>query len=183
MRIPKLILIALGLVVLFAMLVFSPRGKKVPLGHGNYARLRAASIGRSCFSEANATISCESKSGRTGEVVLWQDLFDGPALLIPGAETNVLLCLYDFDVGFLLVRIDTSKDFEPLAADDRLSRILFTSAWQIQEGQSEDWKNILDYLHQASPKDFRQHLLPSSFRCRGSNPEGILHSLGYQGIK
>jgi hypothetical protein len=184
MRKRKSKLALVGLLIAIALIVFIPWGKKIPIGNGNYAHVRPASFVGSCFSEANATISFRPQSGQAGEIVLWQSLFDGPAMLIGSTNTNVLFCLYDYDTAMCLFRIDVSKPFEPVPQDGAIYHILFTSSWEIKEGAEADWQEFLQYLQRASPEDFKRHLLPSSFRFRRSgSPQNILHYLTYQGIR
>src|ERR1035441_6897561 len=143
-------LIMLGFPVVFALLGAVPCSKRIPLGSADYALVTRASFFRSIFPEAYSTIMFHSKHGQDGSVVLWQDIFDGPIILIPGKDTSELLCLYDFDVDLRLFKIDTSKTFNPLPPNSGLNHILFSCTWEIDEGTSGDWQELLNFLQKAS---------------------------------
>jgi hypothetical protein len=184
MRARNVILAGLGFALLIVMWGAVPGCRDIPLGNSGHARATSAPFIRCLFPEANGTISYFPKNGPAGKVILWQDVFDGATLLIPAEDTNVLLCLYDFDTCVLLLRINTAKPFAPLPSGDMINNILFASTCEIQKGTSSDWDEVLDYLHKSSPRDFRRHLLPSSFRFRSASyPEGLVRYMSYPGMR
>src|SRR6267142_4457420 len=122
----SLIILVVSVVIGFLMVsAMVPSSTSVDLGARGSAFIKPATFLRSLRQEAYCTIRYEPKSGQPGTIVLWQDVFDGPTTLLPAKNTNILLCLYDFDVDYRLLRIDTSKSFRPLLTSNDLNRILF----------------------------------------------------------
>ena len=175
-------LIILGLPALIVLMGLIPWSKKIPLGNDNYAHIAKASLVRSLWPEAYSTIYYQPKDGQSGKIILWQDVFDGTVLLLPSSNTNVLLCLYDYDVDFRLFRIDTDKMFKPLSPDSDLNSILFSCTWKIGDGTEADWQELLNYLHKVSSSDFARQSDSVAFRVFKS-PNTLLKGLGYQGRK
>ncbi len=185
MRMHKWKLFALGFVILTLTWLLIPSSRTIPLNNGASARVKLATFIRSLRQEAFCTITYEPKEGQSGAVILWQSIFDGPMMLISSTNANVLYCLYDYDVDVRLFGIDTSKRFKPLPSSNDINSILFTSTWEIQYGADSDWQEVLNYLQKASSKDFKRHLLPSSFRFfrASTDAHDVIHYLSYQGIK
>lgn len=184
MRAPKTILFAIGFALLILIWAVTPGCRYVPLGNAGRARATSAPFLRSVFPEANGTVYYQPKGRQAGNVTLWQGPFDGATLLVPAADTNVLLCLYDFDTCVLLLRIDTAKPFKPLTSNSLINDILFTSTWEIESGRGDDWQEVVDYLQKSSPSDFHRHLLPTAprFGLR-SNPKDLLRYMSYPGMR
>jgi hypothetical protein len=174
--------ILLGLPVVIVLLGLVPWSKKITLDNGGYAHIKKASLVRSLWPEAYSTVSYEPKSGQSGKIVLWQDIFDGPVTLLTASDTNVLLCLYDYDVDFRLFRIDTDKMFKPLSPDSDLKHILFSCTWEINDGTEADWQEVLNYLHKVPPNDFERRTVSVGLRIYES-PNSMLKGLEYQGRK
>lgn len=174
----KWTLILLGLVVVITPGLV-PWSKNIPLGSGGYARITKAPFVRSLFPEAYAKISYHPNRGQTGTIVLWRDVFDGPVMLMPATDTNVLLCLYDYDTCFRLFRIHTDRMFKPLPSDSDLKRILFTCTWEIEDGTT-NWDEVLSHLREVSPSDFARQTVSVGFRGYHS-PSNLLTSLAYPG--
>jgi hypothetical protein len=182
MRTHKWKFIFLGIFFGIALLGLVPRSANVPLSNGDCAHITRASFCRSLFSEANSTISYKPKVGEAGSIVLWQSAFDGVVTLISATDSNVLFCLYDYDTGFRLFRVDTGKVFKTPAQGSDLNRILFTCTWEIEDGSPADWQEVLKYLHKVSPKTFAHQTVPVGMRFY-KTPQSILRLLDYQGVK
>jgi hypothetical protein len=146
----KIVLLALAVAIVLPVLL--PRNKRIPIGNG-YARITRPSFLRSLFPEACSIISYYPDRGQAGTIVLWEDIFDGPVMVMAGTEKNVLLCLYDYDTCHRLFRIHTDRVFKPLPADSDLKSILFTCTWEIEDGTTS-WGEVLDHLRKVSPRDF-----------------------------
>ena len=84
-------MLGLGVVVVIVLPALLPWSKKVSLG-GGYARVTKAPFVRSLFPEAYCRISYHPARGPAGSIVLWQSVFDAQVMLMPAADTNVLLC-------------------------------------------------------------------------------------------
>jgi hypothetical protein len=177
----KWLLLLATFLCLGLMLWVIPLGTSFTLSNGGHVRIKGASFIRSFFPEANATVSYRAQQGSAGNVVLWQSIFDGPVTVISSKNTNVLLCLYDYDTGFRLFRIDTRKLFKPFSSDTDLKHILFTSTWDIEEGSFDDWQEMLLYLQKVSPGTFAQQSIRVGFRYQ--TPASISNLLAYQGIR
>lgn len=178
----KWIVLVLCAFIVFVFIGLVPPSKRVSFADGTKADIRSAAIWRRMFPEANAKISYAPNIGQPGAVVLWQDLFDGPAVMFQGKQQGIVFCLYDFDVYYQLLRIDTSKPFGGVDTNSPLSRILFTSSWQIQEADFDDWQEALAYLRTAPKAQFNQSSVSvglSTFRSQ----KNILDLLAYQHVK
>ncbi len=179
--------VARGIIISFFTLVLvyvtlAPQITKIPLGDGSDVRIRKAPFLRAIFSEAHSDIAYSPKGKNAGEIVLWQSLFDGSVTVIAARETNVLLCLYDYDVDFRLFKINTEKAFSPMALDDDLKSVLFTSSWEIQNGDFTDWQQMLDYLLKTPPALFAKQSVSVGTRFN-QTPEAIVKRLARQGIR
>jgi hypothetical protein len=161
--------VALGIALVALLPALIPWSKRVPLGNG-YARFTKPPFVRAIFPEAHGTISYYCANGQAGTVDLWQNIFDGPVMLIPAAETNVLICVYDFDTCIKLLKIHTDRPFKPLPSDSYLNSILFSCTSEIEDGASH-WDEVTDYLLKVSQKDFYQQTVSVGLRgyASGSN--------------
>lgn len=177
----KLSLSLLGLAIGFLALGLVPRTSEVALHNGLSARVSIPPFWRTMFPEAKSTISYEPMPGSSGKLVLWQNIFDGVVTVIPGNQTNVLFCLYDFDVGLCLFKIDTAKPFKTPPNDTNLKHVLFTCTWEIQEATPEDWQYFLKYLHACAPKAFAKRSFAVGTRF-STSPKIVLTRLERQGI-
>jgi len=183
MRKSSLIILLVSLVIGFLMvLAIIPSSTSVNYGARGSAFIKPATFVRSLRQQAYCTIRYEPKSGQPGTIVLWQDAFDGPTMLLPAKNTNILLCLYDFDIDYRLLRIDTSKSFTPLLTSNDLSRILFKCDWLIGDGTTSDWQEVLTYLHEVPHRVIVHKSVPIPLRFNVT-PESILKRLANQGIK
>jgi hypothetical protein len=152
-----------GLVLMIALIVIgsTQRSFDVSLSNGGHVRITPAPTLRSLKSGATTKIFYQPISGHAGEVVLWDDFFDHPLIVLPATDTNVLLCLYDFDVDLRLLRIDPAKNFKPLPTGSPIGAIICSSPWQIEPGTIEDWQETQRYLKQVSKSRFRRQSVPA----------------------
>ena len=97
--------------------------------------------------------------GQSGTIVLWESAFDGPVMVIPATDTNLLLCLYDYDTCFRLLSIHTDKMFKPLPPASDIKSILFSSTWEIEDGTT-NWDEVLKHLRNLSTDDFARQTVP-----------------------
>ena len=146
----RIVLFALAIAIVLPVLL--PRIKRIPIGNG-YVRITKPSFLRSTFPEACSTISYYPGRGQPGSIVLWEDIFNGPVMVMAGTEKNVLLCLYDYDTCHLVLRIHTDRVFKPLPANSDLKSILFNCTWEIEDGTTS-WDEVLDHLCEVSPGAF-----------------------------
>lgn len=171
-------------VIAIVAAVLIPRQSNLPIGRSGYALVKPATFLRSVFNEASTKIRIISNSGQAGEVVLWQDPFDGPSMVIPAVETNVFFCLYDFDTQYLLVRIDLARPFEAIDAQDILNRVLFSATCRVSNASSGDWNQAVAYLKAVTARDFRQQIFSTNLRSRNLRaPQVVLRALEHQGIR
>jgi hypothetical protein len=118
-------------------------------------------LARSIRSEAYCGIFYKPPNAQAGKVVLWQDFFDGPVMLLASTNANIILCLYDFDVDVRLFRIDTSQPFRALSQGSSINRILFFSNWDIRYGKASDWDELEQFLNSASDSRVARQLIHS----------------------
>ena len=172
----------IALLAIVGVVALLPQGKRIPLADGASAEVRRSGFLRALLPEAKTTINYTSPARQAGRLIIWQGPFAGPVLLIPAHRTNVFLCLYDYDVDYRLLRIDTSRPFRALLEGVTLRKILFASTWDIQEGDSADWEDLVAYLQQLSTHSFEQQSIPIPLRACGT-PKSVLGRLAYQGIQ
>jgi hypothetical protein len=173
--------ISLAAIVVFFVM---PNFKHVAVPNGGEAHACGAPLWRAVFREAKASFDYTTKKGDRGSFAFWEDIADGPIMLMQGKDTNILYCLYDFDVELILVRIDTSKPNNLSPLPDRLNRITFDSTWSLTEADFSEWQYVISELQHMSSRDYRRQLLPSSFRFRRTvDPNSIIQTLSYQGIR
>jgi hypothetical protein len=175
--------LVLCIVVSFSIVYYGclRKATSITLADGSCARAERAGFLRALFPEANTIITYKPRQGQVGAVVVWQDAFDGLVTVISGREEGVLLCLYDYDVDFRLLRIDTKKRTMSLPPGTELRSYLFNSSWEITVGRPDDWAEIVNYLKSVNPKHFKRQSLPVGVRLRDT-PTSILKRLTYQHI-
>src|SRR4249920_2655497 len=118
----RTLLISAAVIVLISILAaglggFTQRDINVNLGNGGFARITPSSTLGSLRAGATATIFYKPSSGQAGTIVLWEDFFEGPIMVLAADDTNVLLCLYNFDVDLRLLRINPAQNFSPFPQD------------------------------------------------------------------
>ena len=171
-----------GALVLVLLLGLCRPSTDFILNNGGNVRMRPPAFWRALFPEASCSISYKGKNGQIGTVVLWQSAFDGPVTVFSSSDTNVLLCLYDYDVDFRLFRIDTARPFQSDPTNTVLNSILFTSSWEITDGTEDDWRETLNYLAHTTRSHFSRGSICVGTRF-GQTPSSILKRLEYQGRK
>lgn len=171
--------VLLGLAIALVLPALVPGCTKIPFGNGAYAQITKAPFFRSLFPEAFSTICYHPAHGQPGTIVLWQSAFTGPVMVMPATDTNVLLCLYDYDTCFRLFRIHTNRMFKPLPPDSDIKRILFTCTWEIDDGTT-NWDEVRNYLRNISAGDFARQTVSVGVR-HYSSASNLLTSLAYPG--
>jgi len=138
----------IGLVfgIIVAFVAFSHRGLETTLGNGTTVQIMPASIFASFCSKASCKIVCRTKSGNAGTINLLQDSDSCLAMVIPAADGQHLLFLYDADVHYRLMRIDPNKQLAGFPSASYLNYIVLSSTWNIEEGTSNDWEEAHSYL-------------------------------------
>src|ERR1022692_3838746 len=137
------LIVALGFIfALFAALFH--RNIQVLFGNGGVAHIRPASFLASLMG-SGCNIDYQTREGKAGKVALWQDLFHHLIAVVPAPDSNVLLCVYDFDTDLRVLRIDTTRAFASAPAPTAttsscLSAVVLSSSWDIQEGKIDDWQ-------------------------------------------
>jgi hypothetical protein len=180
----KIYLLTLIVCLLFCTFLFIPGCGTISLPDGTSAHATSSSVIRKCFPEANAKINIHT-SGTNGSVVLWQGLFDGPILLIPGPDPQTIICVYDYDTEIILLKIKTAKKYDPTAIDEITKSVLFTSTWDIRLAPAGDRAYVISYLEHISFQTFSGFRLPSStirFKMNGT-PTFMLHCIGAEGYR
>lgn len=141
----------IGLVVgsmlfVVALLVLPPPVVKLDLSEGGLISIKSLSLFKS-FSGGTALVDYK-KGSVAGEVAIWQDFFDGPILVEQFPDTDVLLCLYDDDTSFQLLRINPNMKFQPFpnASSEVSSRVVCASPWEVHDADIRDWRTFSDCL-------------------------------------
>jgi hypothetical protein len=160
-HIKSILWISIVSVVAFLLSGFLRQRIDVTFSDGSFARITPASTWNSFQEGSKSTITYTSKSGQAGTVVLWQDFFHFPITVLPARDPNVLLCLYDFDVDFRLIRINTAKKFKPFLPGSILNSIVCVSPWEVRAGTTNDWEVTMDYLKKIRPSEFKRVSVPS----------------------
>jgi len=137
------------------------RAIDVALRDGGSARITPASSLRALRNGATATIWYQPRGAQAGTIVLWQDFFHHPVMVLAAADTNVLLCLYEFDVGLRLLRINPAKKFNAFSAGSELGFMVSTSPWEVEMGKTNDWYTVLEYIKGLRDGEFKRQVVPT----------------------
>lgn len=153
--------IALGVTIIVMLMGLIRRGADVRLSNGGLVRIAPPSI---WSSRDDCKIIYHTGDGRTGTVVflkepILQPEVAQPAFIVPAADNNCLLILYDADVHYRLVRIDPTKPSNTFPENSYLNYIVKSSPWKVEEGTSNDWEEVHSYLKTVPQKLFSQQTL------------------------
>jgi hypothetical protein len=91
---------------------------------------------------------------------LWQDFADRPVILKFSTNGKALICLYNFDIDFRLIKIvygDSSQSFQPKSD---LEKLVVSSSCRIETAGLDDWIEMSNYLKAMSPADFKRQSIP-----------------------
>jgi len=146
-----------GLVCLIIGALFWGRQCRVKFFSGGEVRVKSASFFGSCFG-SKCRVTYTGSSG-SGDILLFDGRPEGPLLVIPSSNSDVFYCLYDFDVGLRLLKIETNAKFHPFSAKSPLNHIVLASPWQISDGTDSDWLVAEKYLTSLSQSQFKQQSL------------------------
>jgi len=153
----NLIRVGLGMLAIAVLLAAIPRTIRVPMKDGGQVSfVQPSLIGK--FFCSNCTIKFSPREGKTNSVELAQDTFDGPMMVVASTNTNVFICIYDFDVDLLLIRIDLSRKFEPLPPKSPLQGSLLGATCKIERVrsyESNDLYFVADALEKMPSKQFK----------------------------
>jgi len=165
------VLVVAALIVVLAFLGLSHRIMHVKFPNGDLVQVRPASFCAAVWG-SQCSIKYTPLNGKSGTIHLWQDFFRRPIVVIPASRSNVLLCLYEFDTGLYLLKIDANRSFEPLpaTASSALRAIVCASAWEVRDAKITDWQQALKYLKEAEPRALRRSGLWRLALYRKQNP-------------
>lgn len=153
-------LVGVGLTVVFLFFGTISLRHDLMLSDGSRVWLSTGSTWNTRHGEPYARVHYKANHKNDENAVLWQDLILGPITLIPG-YSNVFFCLYEYDIGLRLLKIDPSHEFVPFSTNSDLSTIVVKSPWKIEMGSIDDWNRSLNYLKSLSAKDYRAQFEPS----------------------
>ena len=150
--------IALGVVIVVVLMGLVHRSSEVGLSNGGFVHITPPSI---WSSKDGCKIVYQPRDKKAGTVTFFESsifqLDDGqPAFIVPAADSDCLLILYDADVHYRLVRINPNKPFDKFSDNSYLSYIVQSSTWGIEEGTSNDWEEVCWYLKTVPQKTFNQ---------------------------
>jgi len=153
--------IALGALIVVMLMGLIRRSTDVELSNGGFVRITPPSVWSSFLSKEGCKILYRPRDGKAGTVTFFESsifqLDNGqPALIVPVADSDCLLILYDADVHYRLVRLDTTKPFNKFPDNSYLSYIVQSSPWKIEEGTSNDWEKVCSYLTTVPQNIFNQ---------------------------
>jgi len=153
--------IALGVVIVIVLMGLVYRSIAVGLSNGGFVRVTPPSI---WSSKDGCKILYQPRGGKAGTVTFFESsIFQldvgQPALIVPTADSDSLLILYDADVHYRLVRIDPNKPFDKFSGNSYLSYIVQSSPWRIDEGTSNDWQEVCSYLKSVPQITFDKQVL------------------------
>ena len=76
----------------------------------------------------------------------------GLAMVMPAADGQGLLFLYDADVHYRIMRIDPDRQSAGFPSGSYLNYIVLSCPWNVEEGASNDWVAAYSYL-EAVPQN------------------------------
>jgi hypothetical protein len=138
---------AAALLVVFIAADFSGRDGDVPLSSGDHVHIKSASTW-ALVRGSYCRLTWQPKDGEVGTVDFWQDLVHGLIAIMPAANTNVILCLYEFDTDLRLIRVDATTRFRSLSLKNStcLSATVCSPCWNVEEADIAEWRYALNYL-------------------------------------
>lgn len=157
-------MILLGSMAVISLIVLLPFGLFhrriiVPLAAGGALRISPPSLLATVF-ESRCSLEHVTKTGKVQQVTLLDAWLESPVLAIPSKHADVVLCLYGFDVGFRLLRIDARAPFRAPDPQSPLKQIVLASSCGVSEGSLDDWVELSEYLQTLWPTTFTRYALP-----------------------
>ena len=146
-----------GIILVFV--VFSHKGRITTLSNGTVVQITPAWTCATLCSKASCKVVCRTKSGNIGTISFLQDSDSCPAMVMPAADGQCLLFLYDADVHYRLMRIDPNRQSVPFPSDSYLNYVVLSSSWKIEEGTSNDWEEAYSYLKTVPQSVFDQEVV------------------------
>jgi hypothetical protein len=91
-------------------------------------------------------IHYRARNGKEEVIILRGDMEDNPVMFLCPTNGSTFYCLYDCDVWIRLIKLDIGQRAQPFSAKSALNEIVASSPVLIQQGDSEDWQKVIDYL-------------------------------------
>jgi len=171
------------------LVVCTPRAISVSLQDGGSVHWIQPSLLTKCCSSSTCVITFSLGAGGTKSVNLIQNSFQGPVMVLPSSNPNIIFCIYDDDNHYELIRIDISQQFQTLDPRSALYDFVKYSAYKIEAvvpRETNDWNfvaSVLDRMPASKFKDQSIGLNLLIYRLRNSQ-KGLSTSMrkfGYDG--
>ena len=165
-----------------------PRSVTTKFPGGAWARMHSGSLIKD---NSTCEIEISTKGAKSSTVVLGQDWFDVPMLIIPSTNESVFYCVYDYDIDFQLLKFDLSQPFHALPSNNPMSAAVISATCgveRVRKVDGEDWRLVGTALQQMPSHEYKRQVLRGLdlifFRVTTGQKflsDSILHNFGGQG--
>jgi hypothetical protein len=127
------------------------------LKNGDSVGIRLGSV-RNSIPHGECEINLKTSSGRNGRVVLYEDWFNLPVIVLPATASNVFLCVYDYDTEFRLLKINLNQPPHLKLTNTFLKANVIDSTCQIDAVEANDpaWAEAHDRLQELPARDYKR---------------------------
>ena len=149
-----------GLVIIVVMLMgFASRRVRVDLKGGGFLTIAPAPFWcRLCGSRCD--IAYEVDGGKRGSLTLFHGFLDYPILIVPSTNRGSFFCLYGYDPGLCLLRVDTTQVFKQFPPGTGATGIIISSSWKIEKGELADWEQVYSILKEMPSALYNHQQVP-----------------------
>jgi len=132
----------------------------VPLGGLGVVYVKPASFWGT-LAVSTCRIERKSQGVNLGDCALYHTYLEAPVIVLPLDNGKTMLCVYDFDVGLRLLKIDTGQKFQPYSPGNELAAIVHSSSWKVDEGNKADWREAIVLLEKMPIDEFKRQSVPA----------------------
>jgi hypothetical protein len=143
-------------ILLLMLMGLIHRSFKIVFDNGAFAQVTPASLWKACFLKGSCKIIYQPREGESGIATILQTSDSQLAMIMLAADGKSLLCLYDADVDLRLMRFDPTKKAIKFPPNSYLNYIIIASSWSVEQGTSNDWHEVSEYLKKVPPSAFNQ---------------------------
>jgi len=133
----SVLLILVFFVLTTVMVSLNHKRIKVRLANGDVIEVTPASLYESLH-RASCEIEIRTSSKGVAKIVLYQDFWDSPIIVIPTTNANVFFCVFDYDVDTQLLRIDLNEPFDAGAKSSFIKGNVLFSTCKIERVSTHD---------------------------------------------
>jgi len=134
--------------------------KSLPVGGGLKAWIKSPGP-LATLHDSTYEIIYKLPQGKKGAVKLRGDFERNPLLVFCSANEPDILCLYDCDVRFRLIKISTAEAYQPFSQKSALNWIVQDAPCLVRQGNAGDWNRVLNYFTDQKASGFSAVWMPT----------------------